>query len=145
MKAQHRERLMRVLMKPFFFRCQLPALMIAYGFTFAAFGITRVFWPWIDTNGWHFIVPTIAATFAVALIAWAVAHSILIRWLIRYRSEHRSRAVALGDVLRPSDGRPSLRRRFVLRAYGISDAERARFTAGFAASSDPSSTAPPTA
>jgi hypothetical protein len=143
LKARHRERLMRVLLKPFFFRGMLPALLIAYGFTFAIVGVTHIFWPRIDTEGWRFIVPTIAATFAVGLIASAVAHAILIRWLIRYRSEHRSRAVALGDVLRPSNARHSLWRRLVIRAYGVPDAERARFTAGLSAGSDPLSTAPP--
>ncbi len=120
---RHRQRLARVFMTAVLFRAVYPAMATAFASLGIAVVVTRVLWPGIDTNAWPFIVTVMLLTFAVGIAAWAVANAFLIRWLIRYRSGRHGRAVALGDVLRPSDVHASFLRRIALTAYGISSTD----------------------
>lgn len=120
---------MRVLATPLFLRVGLPSLAIAYGFVGLTYAVTAFLVPTVDTNRWSFIAPTVLAMFVVGAVAWAFAQVMFVRWLISYRSTRHNRLVALGDVLRPSDAAPSRWRLLILRAYGVSHADRQWFLA----------------
>ena len=120
---------MRVLATPLILRATLPAFGVMLLFILLALGITKVFWPNIDTNGWPFIAVVMSLACIVCFAAWAVGHVFLVRWLIRYRSARHGREVAMGDVLRASDVQPSRWRRLELGAYGVSEADRVHFDA----------------
>jgi hypothetical protein len=127
LSAVRKQRLMRVLATPLFFRVGLPSLLAAYALIGITLTVTPLVWRGIDTNAWPFIVPTVAVGFMACFGTFLILHPLFIRWLLRYRSRRRGRLVALGDVLRASDANPTRWRLLVLRAYGISDAERRLF------------------
>jgi hypothetical protein len=119
---------MRVLATPLILRAVLPALGATLLFILLALGITKAFWPRVDTNGWPFIAVVMPLACVACFAAWAVGHVSLVRWLIRYRSARHGREVAMGDVLRAGDGRPSRWRRLELAAYGVSESDRVAFS-----------------
>ena len=125
LSSKRRARLVRVLSGPLFIRTLLPPFLVMGVFVIIGLGIARVIWPTLDTNGWPFIIAFLPLVFAVYFGTWAIAHALFIRWLLRYRTARHGRIVALGDILRPSDTNPSLRRRLVLCALGVSQADRA--------------------
>ena len=116
-----------MLATPVALRAVLPAFATMLVFILVVLGIVRWRRPHVDVNGWPFITAVMSAAVGVAVAAWAVGHVLLVRWLIRYRSARHGREVAMGDVLRATDLRPSWWRRIELAAYGVSDADRARF------------------
>lgn len=110
---------MKVLIGPLVLRSFLPAFAVWWLFILVGLGITRAVRPEIDTDGWPFIVAFYPITCLVFALVMTVGQVLLIRWLIRYRTERRGRVVALRGVLRPTDVQPSMWRRFWLGLYGV--------------------------
>jgi hypothetical protein len=116
---RERQRLMRIVSPLFIVRVLLPAFVVWWLFILAGLAIARAWRPAVDTNGWPFIVAFFVPSCVVFVVASAFCQVLLIRWLIRYRTTRRGRIVAMRDVLRPSDARLSVWRRFWLYLYGV--------------------------
>jgi hypothetical protein len=140
---QQRRRLDRVLIGPLAARVLLPAVAVWWGFILTVLLVTRDRRPDIDTNGWPFILAVFPVSCLVFVSAMTVGHVLFVRWLIRYRTGRRGRAVAVRCVLCPSDREPSRWRRLWLSACGVTDADRSGFLDWIDRSrGDPAPTAP---
>jgi hypothetical protein len=114
-----RQRIMRILVTPLMLRSFLPSFAIWIAFLYAEIGLTKLVFPNVNINGWPFILVAYPVSCLVFAGSMAVTHFMLIRWLLQYRTARRGRAVALRDILRPTDGQPSRLRRWRLTAYGV--------------------------
>lgn len=120
---RQRQRVGRVLDGALVVRSFLPSFAIWFGFIGIQMVIAKAVAPGIDLNGWPFICVAYPVSCLVFAGAMAVTHVLLIRWLLRYRTARRGRVVALRDVLRPTDDRPSAWRRWRLLSYGVAEKE----------------------
>jgi hypothetical protein len=119
--GRQRQRVGKVLIGPLLLRSFLPSLAVWWAVVMIEMAIAKTAIPGIDLNGWPFILIAYPISGLVFAAAMAVTHVMLIRWLLRYRTARRGRAVALRDVLRPTDDQPSRLRRFRLALYGVSE------------------------
>jgi hypothetical protein len=120
---RQRQRVVKVLVGLLVVRSLMPSFAVWFGFMGIEMLIAKAMIPGIDLNGWPFIVVAYPISCLVFAGAMAVTHVLLIRWLLRYRTVRRGRVVALRIVLRPTDDRPSVWRRWRLLSYGVFEKE----------------------
>lgn len=109
----------------FVVRSVLPSFAVWFGFIGTEMVFAKALMPGIDLDGWPFIAVAFPVSCLVFAGAMEITHVMLVRWLLRYRTARRGRVVALRDVLRPTDDRPSTLRRWRLSSYGITEDELA--------------------
>jgi len=120
---RQRQRVAGVLVGALVVRSLLPSFAVWFGFIGIEMVIAKALVQGIDLNGWPFICVAYPISWLVFAGAMSVTHVLLIRWLLRYRTARRGRVVALRDVLRPTDNRPSAWRRWRLMLYGVAETE----------------------
>jgi hypothetical protein len=120
---RQRQRVGKVLVGALVLRSFLPSFGIWFGCIGIEMVIAKALVPGVDLNGWPFILIAYPISCVVFTVAMAVTHVLLIRWLLRYRTARRGRVVALRDVLRPTDDRPTALRRWRLLSYGVAETE----------------------
>ena len=120
---RQRQRAVRILIGALVLRSILQSLAVWIGFFYVEMEVAKVTRPNVDVNGWRFFWIAYPVSCIVGCAAMAFTHVLLIRWLLRFRTARRGRAVALRNVLRPTDHRASRLRRWRLALYGVANEE----------------------
>ncbi len=114
-----RERLVNVCSNMMIMRFLLPTAATWTAVTFGGLGVILLIDPAFDIEDPVFLWIYMPLSILFCAIAGVFFFVLMMRWLVRYRTERRGRDAGLREVLRPTDMRPANWRWVWLRLYGV--------------------------
>jgi hypothetical protein len=113
------ERVQRRLFGAIVLRTAVPGIFVGAMAFNVAQGVIAMLSPKRELYSAPVVIGAALVGLLVFILVGMIGFGLFVRWLVRYRTARRGREVALRQVLKPNDNRPSAWRRMWLTFYGV--------------------------